>query len=386
MQSSERPDSVCVAAKWLGNRSNSSAHLLKAFPLSFSLELPAMSSEAKTAESKSKQRQYFTRYSLALFLLIATVLVLVAGLRTGAGNPDFKTYKLWYSENLLFQEYLANPILIFQKDPGYFFISSIFYNLRFSFETFFLIFSGIFVLLKMRGIALLSNSPLISALVYASSYFLLQEMVQVRAGAATCIFLFSIPYLVERKIVAYLFLVMLATCFHYSSFILAFLVFLRKGNECPRWYLSVLIVCVLGAASGVTLDSVLFQIPWLNVDPRFALYVNENEIDFLAMTLFNRVSILNLFLCLILLINFEKIKTITPYASYIIRIFAIAHITYFALSGFPVFAFRLSELMGIVGIIAWPLCFQLIRPTWLRFTFITAVIINYYSAAVRLFA
>ncbi|MEI7816875.1 MAG: hypothetical protein WCI45_06745, partial [Desulfuromonadales bacterium] len=61
------------------------------------------------ADSMKPDRQYersFSRRSLLWFLLLALLLVLVAGFRSSDGNPDFKTYKLWYSENLLFQEYL----------------------------------------------------------------------------------------------------------------------------------------------------------------------------------------------------------------------------------------------------------------------------------------
>ena len=55
------------------------------------------------------------------------------------------------------------------------------------------------------------------------------------------------------------------------------------------------------------------------------------------------------------------------------------------MSGFAVFAGRLSELLGVVGIIAWPLCFHLVRPFRLRMALVALVSINFFTSSLRLF-
>jgi hypothetical protein len=332
----------------------------------------------------SYNRSGFAHRHLYLYIALTLVLILIAGLRTGGQGSDYASYQTLYIQNLTPDEYLANPIVLFFKDPGYFFLTSLLhYALGVSFEIFIFVFACVFVSLKMRAIARLSNAPMYSLVIYVSFFFIMQEMVTMRAGAAAAFFLSGIPALVNRRYLTYIVIIILAMCFHYSAIILLPLVFLSNKNEHPMYYLTFLLAAVIGASLGITIDSILLFLPKNPFSASLAYSLFETQSMSFVLNIFTRLSVPNLALCIVLLINFNKLKNANYYASYIIRIFVLSQILFYCLSGFPVLAIRLSELMGIVGILAWPLLLYLIRSSWLRVTIFACVSVIFLTLGLR---
>lgn len=330
-------------------------------------------------------RTRFTSLSFVLFLVLAIGLVLVAGLRSGDGIPDLAGYRQWYSEGFSLTEYFANPALIFQKDPGFYLLSAYFFSHGFPFQAF-LCFIALFgVGWKMKGIATLSNSPWASALVYISFYFLMHEMVQIRAGLASGLFLLSLPYLQQRRYGVFTLVILFASCFHYSAIILLGLLFLTGECRHPRWYLAALLGCFVAALCGFSPTFLMLHLPGSDSNTRVAYYLLEAQNDGIVLNLFSRMTIPNLILCVTLLLNFDRLKEVTPYASLVIRIFCLSQMAFYLLSGWMAFAVRLSDLLGIVGILAWPLFFHLFRPFQLRVAVAGLVCLNFFTTTIRIF-
>jgi hypothetical protein len=344
-----------------------------------------MNSQNPAMDSLSFRNRRFTRPTFLFFVFLVLLLALFAGLRSGDWVTDLYGYRAWYAENYRIQELLAKPALAFQRDPAYFFLTSFFLSIKVPFELFLFGYALVCVSLKVKGIVKMSNAPYWSLLLYGSTFYMLHELVQIRAGAASALFLLGIPFLVQGRRTAYVLLILLASCFHYSALTLLPLAFLQNQEEKPRWYLIILLLSLIGAASGVTLSFLIQHLPGADADARMAIYLLEAENNFTAVHIFNRVSIPNFLLAVALLLNFKELKNRTPYASHIIRIFTLSQIIFYIFSGFAIFAFRLSELMGVVSIIAWPLAGYLIRRPWLRTLLFTAVILNFLSATVQIF-
>lgn len=323
------------------------------------------------------------KHKKSFFFGIGFLLVIFAGMRSSGVDLDYEAYRNWFEEVPALIDYSEDLAAIFQRDPGYQLVSSIFKELGLSFEL--LIFTAAFsaVTLKMRAIWKMSPAPLFSVLIYFSYLFLLQEMTQIRAGLAAAIFLSSIPSLGKRQYVRYLFLIMVAASFHYSSLILLMFLFMRDNNENPRGYLIVVLLVTLLAMLGVTADFIFLRIADLGIDSRLSFYAAESTDAIGTTNILNSISIPNLLLSVVLLFNFEKVKDAAPYASYVIRIHAISVIMFFALSGYPVMAFRLSELVGVVGILAWPLLIFIFRARWARVALLLLIGVDFLISTLR---
>ena len=318
------------------------------------------------------------------YLIIAIVLGAVAGFSLFGHGPDYEGYRLLYEMNFDLQDYYINPLLILGREPGYTLVTMFLHNIiKMPFEVFYWGFVFLCVAVKMVGIYKLSNAKLYSVWIYFSFFYIMHEMITIRAGAAAGIFLLSIPFLVNKKRAIYLCMIFLAMLIHYSACILLPLVFLSNDNEYPQWYLVMLVSSFLGALFGFSLDGILYVIPINILSVKMDVYRSLLEESPTSLNLFSRFSLPNLLLCIILLINFNKLKNYSPNASIIIRIFAISQIMFYGFNGLPVFSTRVSELMGIVGIIAWPLLLYFLKTRRQQLIVFSMVGLLFISLALR---
>ena len=321
-----------------------------------------------------------------VYLLLVLALVVGVAWRPIAGNPDYGQYRDWYEQGTSLGEYLRSPWLILERDPGYFAVTSLLRHVGVPFAAFAALFSGLWAAVKGIQIFRLSNAPFVSLFFYACFFYPLQEWVQMRAGAATALFLVALPLLVEGRRLAYVAIILAASTLQLSALIVLPLVFLGNEGVRPRWYLGALLASAAFAASGIRLDFVVYFLADLALDPRIAEHAADIATNMPTGTAFNRVSLPELLLAVVLLLEFEKVRTITPYASHVVRIFAYAQILFFVfVTGVPVFGFRLTQLVGIVGVLAWALLWALLHGDRLKLAVMGMAGILYLTASARLF-
>lgn len=323
---------------------------------------------------------------LRVFLLLAATLAAGAALRTADNTLDFGVYQQWYRDDTPLWQYIASPAMILEKDPGYFLLTSAFNRLGVPFRLFAFLFSSFWIAVKSRQMLRMSNAPFVSLLVYASFLYPLQDLIQMRAGAAAGMFLLALPFLVQGNRIAYVGLCLIGATFHYSAFALLPLVLLGKEAWRPRWYLYALLASVAVGLAGIRLDPLVQLLDELGVGGRIAFYAIEVADEMAPATILNRVSLPTLALAIVLLLEFDRVKAVTPYASLVVRVFALSQIVYFLLvPGLSAFAFRLSELLGIVGFLAWPLLLVLVEDRKAQLALYGAVCLNFLAATIRVF-
>ena len=88
----------------------------------------------------------------------------------------------------------------------------------------------------------ISKIPLLTLTIYISYYYMMHEMVQIRAGVAAGLFLWALYFYVEKKKLLTLILIGAATLFHYSA-AAGFAIFLFS-NRLPNWQRIVLYALV----------------------------------------------------------------------------------------------------------------------------------------------
>lgn len=234
---------------------------------------------------------------------------------------------------------------------------------------------------KYAAISKYAPYAFLSLLVYFSKYYLVQDMIQIRAGVATGIFLLSIEHIKNRNFKSYLFYICVAAMFHYSAAIYILLYFVCDKRLSFNKFL-LIAVALLAAVKTFDLNSYLIEYASDYIF-KMQIYADskklgiEPEVNILSVEL-----IMNS--CLFALFYFLRSRFIPTYSYYEIwlRAFALSLCMSMLFANFPVLSLRLSELFGIVSIFLFPLIIDTVKEKYIGLlayaTIILALTYNYY--------
>lgn len=295
------------------------------------------------------------RVESVLFGIVGFVLFLTAGLRPSTSVPDYDVYEEMYVS------VVNSGQVSFLVEPS-FSVISLFVDRVFGQPVFlFLIYAALGVWLKFSAIKTLSKLWFLSLVLYFSTFFLLQEMVQIRAGIATGLILLSIKPLYERKLRPFLLIMIFAVLFHYSAIAALPLWFLPRQRR-YHWFLwgIVPLGCILYLANVNLLN---FVFPFPAIQARL-----QNSVDQQAAGVFDSVSvfgvaqIMRMALYYLLLCYHSRLVACNRYATLLLYIYAIGLFVIPAFGMVPVISVRLGDLFIAVEIILIPMLYYIIKP------------------------
>ncbi len=166
------------------------------------------------------------RDSIILYVLLGVCLVLVAGLRAVGSTPDSDVYEdIYYGK--------INILLEKTMEPSFTFISFILTSLSLGVNALFLTYAAISIALHLTVFRKFSQLPFLTLTIYISYYYMMHDLVQIRAGVAAGFLLWAIYYYVEQKKKYAALFIVFATLFHFSA-AAGFILFLFT-NKLPRW-------------------------------------------------------------------------------------------------------------------------------------------------------
>lgn len=280
----------------------------------------------RISESKSK----------IVFYFIGILLICVAGFRIGEKMPDYETYvglydqaisdKLTYFIEISFHYFAKLSNII---KPG-------------NVVVLFVLYSILGVSLKMISIRYLSGLWFYSLIIYTSNYFILHEMIQIRAGVATGFILLSLVPMYNRQFFKFLFLIGLATFFHYTSLIFLFLWFLNPNEYKKLFYIILILLAFVIHFIGLDLLAfVLRHTPFYTIDPTSISYLDledqSSKINVISIFVLTKIVILIYFTYFI-----NRIEIFNKYIFILLKLYALGIFFYIAFSIYPVLAVRIS--------------------------------------------
>ena len=300
-----------------------------------------------------------------LFLLVFVLLFSIAGFRPVGIDRDSENYARAIQSFIIIHKY--NFI---QLEPSFYLIVNV---SKFLFDD---VVRGVFIIYALLGVSLIlyaikknSSFPLLSLIVYSCSYFILQEMTQIRVGVAAAIFLLAIPDIVNRNLKSFLIKTALATLFHYSAIIMLFTYLLGSKTYTNKTYtkLFYLFLPIIGILFSIFNAGKFFLAPIISFLPEFLSYKINVYRDLSQMGLFNinRIKVFDiLYLELFIIyyfaiINKNKFKKETDVLQF--KILGWAFFIFYFFSLFPVVAVRISQFLGIVSILALPSLISIVR-------------------------
>lgn len=171
-----------------------------------------------------------------LFYCVSILLICFAGLRYFTG-PDYESYKAIYNS--------ASDTLNFADrfEPGFVLFVHILRNIiGVSFETFLFAFTFVNITVKAGFFKKYFRYPIFLMLMYYPFIFFLVDFGQIRQGMALGIILWSIPAVMNRKILQFYVIWIIACSFHYSMLIFFPFYFLGQITLSKKWFFSIFFI------------------------------------------------------------------------------------------------------------------------------------------------
>lgn len=300
-------------------------------------------------------------YSLSRnnFYIISFLLIIAIGFRGEGVDHDYMSYV----------NSIGNYTTI--GEPMHLLITSIISTMSLPTFVLFVAYAFIGVYCKLNVIYRLSFLPYVSIIIYLSNIILLQDINQIRAGAATSIFLLSIPYLVNREKSKFAFLILLASMFHFSA--LLFLILLcvsKKDFNYKSYYLWLFLPLIGYCAYYLGGQSIIDLIPFEPIREKLLMYksLQDNSIDgFTEINLFNPYFIFKMFIYYFLFSKYSFLKNLNSNISLYIRIYGISLFIFPALGAItPILGYRGSDLFASIEILLLPYLFVLFKEGFSR--------------------
>lgn len=165
--------------------------------------------------------------TLVVFVFISSFLFLLSAFRLG--DADYLEYKKIFDLTPELNNFLYISAKKVHGEIGYLFINSTFKYIGFEFTSVIFFIALLSVILTCISSFKLSPAPTIAIILYFSHFFILREMIQIRAGLSISIIIFSIAYC-KKKTHIFIFM-LIAALFHKASLILLPFIFLYNRKK-----------------------------------------------------------------------------------------------------------------------------------------------------------
>ena len=282
-----------------------------------------------------------------LYGLLFLFLVIFAGFRGETVSRDYQSYILF------FNQIIDGQSVSVINDPGFTFISWIASFLSNTYIYLFIIYAIIGVSVKLFSFykILGIRHSFLGVIIYFSNFYFLHEMTQIRIGVATGIFLISIQFIINRQFIKFLICIAIAAFFHVSILLVLPLYFLKFKSINPIFW------WVLHVANIIFF---LFRLSLLDLIQVFTPDSLTSKVEILKLIMIESVGTTNirifnrflmyLILNLFLLYHWKLLAQKSKYFIFLLKASFISLSLAFFLYDSYVFAYRFSEIIGVVQI------------------------------------
>lgn len=276
----------------------------------------------------------YQRYIIMIFLWL--FLTLFAGLRYN--NADWGQYVLMFEEAISTPEFTS-------VDIGFDFISKFLGLFTNSPLSLFLFYAATATALNLESFKKYSPYFLICILFYFVHHYVLKEMIQIRAGLASAICLYSIRFLSENKYKKFFFVWIIAVTIHLSAVIWGITWFCHRYKMTFKWvnYLVIFsliigIVCPFGN---------LIKLFANGIDERLTAYIAYGDEGYAGtLGIFTNINTLkSMFVFLIISLYYKKLESSSKYFVPIYYAYAAGLSWLMIFNDFAIIGARMSSIL-----------------------------------------
>lgn len=293
--------------------------------------------------------EFFTKKKL-FFIIAVLELIFFAGLRYEIGY-DYKTYGKFFNQIDSLSDVFFKDI---DAEKGYLLLNYFVKQLGFDFSVFLLFFS--IISLSLLGLFLYKHTAFPTAVLvyYCSRFYFVRDMGQIRSSLVAIIFLYTIPYIKQKKLGIVVALSLLGACFHIVALFIIpayFFVWWIKKVTLQKMFLLIGFSILIGT---VFFFPSLFS--WI-VPARYLGYITGKYLE--GRWLLNPIFILQFLLLLgSLLCIKEKKERYNESINLIISLYLLSTLCLVIFGPLATIAGRISTIFATVEIILVPELFR----------------------------
>lgn len=308
------------------------------------------------------EEQLSKRTALILYVAVGVALVLLAGLREVGSTPDTEAY-----EDMFTGKYEAITEAI--TEPSFLIISDILNNMSLGINSLFFTYAIISISIHLSAFRKFSKLPFMTLAIYISFYYMMHDLVQIRAGVASGLFIWAMYFLYEGRRKLSVLFVIIGIFFHYSAAV-GFAIFLFK-NRMHTWeknimyaiipfglvayFINLDISCLIPDGLGGAKLEYYRELKEYGVDEDQAGYPLKYHV----------VIWLNIFMYFLSLYYHDYLTTKVKYATIALKTQALAFACLFFLNGVSsVLATRLNNYFSVASIFLWSSFVYLFTPLY----------------------
>lgn len=303
--------------------------------------------------------EYLGRSKWICFTSVALMLILIAAFRVIGNDDDSESYLD------MFEGY-ENEIISTLTEPSFTWIASAIHSIGGDIRLLFLVYAVIAIPLKFVAIRQLSEYLFIPVMVYVSHFFILHDMIEIRASAAVAFFMLSIKPLCEGHKKKAALLILLAVFFHYSALVLLVMLLFSNKPLSSTWKWCLSLIVPFGYVIYFLHVDLLTTIPLPIIGQKLEVYKELKEMGgFEEIFVFKNPTLLIKMICFYLLIWYgEGVRKHIPYMPLLTKLMGMSLGCFFLFSSLPVLSGRLYELFGAIDIITIASLVYIFKPAY----------------------
>lgn len=304
--------------------------------------------------------RYLGKFKFPIYIFLGFILVVLAGTREIGLDPDSENYEYSYLN------YNASSQLAESVEFSYLWLSSIFNHFTHDVHVLFLFYALLGLGLKFIAFRQLTEFWFLPVVVYLSYHYELHEMMQIRTGVLSGLFLMAVKYQADGQKVIAIVLLALATFFHYSALVLAPMLFMSSNDMSVKkrliWAALIpasYIIYFVGASISISTEIPL-------VGTKLAAYQigAEKGVSEAYVNVFRPLHLFTMAIFFYLLYFFDTINEQNKYFPLMMKLFVCSICSYTVLAFLPVLAQRVCLLYQTITIPLYVNIYYTIRPKW----------------------
>ena len=211
-------------------------------------------------------------------ILIATLIILTCLIGSRDGWPDEKVYQIAFSEAPRPWDFISKNVESYgYVEKGYLFLASLVKLVLNNSRFYLFCMGGLSMYLLYKGLTAYCAIPLVGLCDYVGRFLLNRDFQQMRSSLAILLLILAIKLIHDRKLVAYMLVVLLAYQFHHLSLIGIPLYFLYKVRIGPISIIFSLVMAML--LSQLIAGSISDIVDDYSQDLNYDTYVQDEYVE-----------------------------------------------------------------------------------------------------------
>lgn len=283
---------------------------------------------------KLKRKQIYV-----LSLILISILTLIETFRDGNINPDY----------YLYLQYIFYPISYAgEAEYSFFSIATFSRTIGGGPLLVFFIYAILGISVKQYAINVYSKNILYSICVWLSFFYILHDLIQIRAAVSGSLLLLMIPYVYNKEYTKSIIIWIIAILFHNSALIFGILYLLRRNTITPwKWLIIYMLVFIINFINYPIFSSIFKIISILPVSIADRIGRSNPELlnDLPRMTMYSRYILIPTLFCFGAFFFKNHLISIYPYSILCLKI-CLLGIFAFGI-GLPIVSERVYELLSV---------------------------------------